>query len=162
MRYFNAAGADPLARIGEWHEPESHAIPLAIAAAREPDRPFTVFGEDYATRDGTAVRDYVHVLDLADAHVLALKRLLGGAPSGAFNLGTGVGTTVRELVDGVSRVAGRPAAEDGGASARRPRDAGGRQHRRRVMSLAGRRLAGSTISWRTLGGGMRRWRPRQA
>lgn len=108
LRYFNAAGADPLARIGEWHEPESHAIPLAIAAARAPDQAFAIFGEDYATRDGTAVRDYVHVLDLADAHVLALKRLLGGAPSTAFNLGTGVGTTVRELVDGVTRVAGRP------------------------------------------------------
>lgn len=108
LRYFNAAGADPLARIGEWHDPESHAIPMAIAAARAPDRAFTLFGQDYATRDGTAVRDYVHVLDLADAHVLALKRLLSGAPSTAFNLGTGVGTTVRELVDGVTRVAGRP------------------------------------------------------
>jgi len=107
LRYFNAAGADPLARIGEWHSPESHAIPLAIAAALEPDRTFTVFGDDYATRDGTAVRDYVHVLDLADAHVLALKRLLDGWDSAALNLGTGVGTTVKEMIDGVARVAGR-------------------------------------------------------
>lgn len=106
LRYFNAAGADPRARIGEWHEPESHAIPLAIAAARGAGKPFTIFGDDYDTRDGTAVRDYVHVLDLAEAHVLALQRLLDGAPSAAFNLGTGAGTTVRELVAGIERAAG--------------------------------------------------------
>lgn len=120
LRYFNAAGADPLGRIGEWHDPESHAIPLAIAAAQAPDRTFTIFGEDYATRDGTAVRDYVHVLDLADAHVLALKRLLGGGPSTSFNLGTGKGTTVRELVDGVARLAGHPLALK--MASRRPGD----------------------------------------
>lgn len=107
LRYFNAAGADPLGRIGEWHQPETHAIPIAIEVAQGLRPHFTIFGDDYDTRDGTAVRDYVHVLDLADAHVLALKRLLGGADACAFNLGTGEGTTVRELVDGVARVSRR-------------------------------------------------------
>lgn len=108
MRYFNAAGADPDGRIGEWHEPETHAIPLAIQAALGQRPNFTIFGDDYDTRDGTAVRDYVHVLDLADAHVAALKRLLAGGSSEAFNLGSGTGTTVRELVDGIVRATGKP------------------------------------------------------
>lgn len=108
MRYFNAAGADPEGRIGEWHEPETHAIPLAIQVALGRRSHFTILGDDYPTRDGTAVRDYVHVLDLADAHVSALRRLLEGGGSDAYNLGSGTGTTVRELVDGVGRVAGRP------------------------------------------------------
>lgn len=107
MRYFNAAGADPSGRIGEWHEPETHAIPLAIQVALGQRSHFTIFGDDYDTRDGTAVRDYVHVLDLADAHVAALRRLLAGGSSEAFNLGTGSGTTVRELVDGVGHACGR-------------------------------------------------------
>lgn len=108
MRYFNAAGADPEGRIGEWHEPETHAIPLAIQVALGQRPHFTIFGDDYDTRDGTAVRDYVHVLDLADAHVSALRRLLAGGSSESFNLGTGTGTTVRELVDGVGRAVGKP------------------------------------------------------
>ncbi len=108
MRYFNAAGADPKGRIGEWHEPETHAIPLAIQVAMGQRSHFTIFGDDYDTRDGTAVRDYVHVLDLADAHVSALRRLLAGGSSESYNLGTGTGTTVRELVDGVGRAAGQP------------------------------------------------------
>jgi UDP-glucose 4-epimerase len=87
LRYFNAAGADPEGRIGEKHEPETHAIPLAIAAARgERDR-FMLFGDDYDTRDGTCVRDYVHVLDLADAHVLALRWLLDGKPANRLQPG---------------------------------------------------------------------------
>ncbi len=110
MRYFNAAGADPEGRIGEWHEPETHAIPLAIQVALGQRSHFTIFGEDYGTRDGTAERDYVHVLDLADAHVLAVRRLLAGGASDSYNLGAGAGTTVRELVDGVGRVAGAPLA----------------------------------------------------
>ncbi|KQV62289.1 MULTISPECIES: UDP-glucose 4-epimerase GalE [unclassified Caulobacter] len=110
MRYFNAAGADPEGRIGEWHEPETHAIPLAIQVALGQRSHFTIFGDDYDTRDGTAVRDYVHVLDLADAHVSALRRLLAGGSSESFNLGTGTGTTVRELVDGVGRAVGKPLA----------------------------------------------------
>jgi UDP-glucose 4-epimerase len=108
LRYFNAAGADPEGRIGERHEPETHAIPLAIAAARGERDKFMLFGGDYETRDGTCVRDYIHVLDLADAHVLALKWLLDGKPSDVFNLGTGTGTTVRELVGAIERRSNRP------------------------------------------------------
>lgn len=107
MRYFNAAGADPEGRIGEWHEPETHAIPLAIQVALGQRSHFTIFGDDYDTRDGTAVRDYVHVLDLAEAHVAALRRLLAGGGSEAYNLGTGTGTTVKELVDGIGRATGQ-------------------------------------------------------
>lgn len=108
LRYFNAAGADPERGIGEAHDPETHAIPLAIGAARGERGAFSIFGDDYDTRDGTALRDYVHVLDLADAHVLALRRLQGGGDGGAYNLGSGVGTTVKELVDMVRAVSGRP------------------------------------------------------
>jgi UDP-glucose 4-epimerase len=106
LRYFNAAGADPEGRIGESHDPETHAIPLAIAAAMGRRAGFSLFGTDYDTRDGTAVRDYIHVLDLADAHVLALKRLLAGGRSDVFNLGTGTGTTVKELVETIRGVSG--------------------------------------------------------
>ena len=108
LRYFNAAGADPEGRIGERHEPETHAIPLAIDAALGRRAAFSVFGSDYDTRDGTAVRDYIHVLDLADAHVLALKRLLSGGPTDVFNLGTGTGTTVKELVAAIQKASPRP------------------------------------------------------
>jgi len=107
LRYFNAAGADPQGRVGERHEPETHAIPLAIAAAMDAGKSFKIFGQDYQTPDGTAVRDYVHVLDLADAHVLALRYLLDGGASDVFNLGTGDGTSVRELVDAIGNVSGR-------------------------------------------------------
>lgn len=110
LRYFNAAGADLEGRIGEWHEPETHAIPLALEVALGQRPKFTIFGDDYDTRDGTALRDYVHVLDLADAHVLALRRLLAGGASSSYNLGTGAGTTVRELIAGVERVTGKPLA----------------------------------------------------
>ncbi|WP_369061717.1 UDP-glucose 4-epimerase GalE [Caulobacter sp. 73W] len=108
LRYFNAAGADPQGRIGEQHEPETHAIPIAIEVAQRLRPHFTIFGDDYDTPDGTAIRDYVHVMDLAEAHVLALKRLLDGAEACAYNLGTGTGTSVRELIDGVAAVSGRP------------------------------------------------------
>ncbi|MCG9917552.1 MAG: UDP-glucose 4-epimerase GalE [Phenylobacterium sp.] len=110
LRYFNAAGADFQARIGEWHDPETHAIPLAIAAAMGERAGFKIFGRDYPTRDGTAVRDYIHVLDLADAHVRALRYLLDGGDSTAFNLGTGTGSTVAELVAAITAVSGRPFA----------------------------------------------------
>jgi UDP-glucose 4-epimerase len=99
LRYFNAAGADPEGRIGERHTPETHAIPLAIRAAMDSDHAFKIFGQDYPTPDGTAVRDYIHVLDLAEAHVLALRRLLAGGASDVFNLGTGKGTSVKELLE---------------------------------------------------------------
>ena len=121
LRYFNAAGADPEGRVGERHEPETHAIPLLLQAAQGRRPGFSIFGTDYETRDGTAVRDYVHVLDLADAHVSALKRLLDGGASDVFNLGTGTGTTVRQLIEAVKRATGRefPVVETG----RRPGDA---------------------------------------
>ena len=121
LRYFNAAGAEPEGRIGEWHEPETHAIPLAIRAALGSNQGFKIFGDDYDTRDGTAVRDYIHVLDLADAHVLALKHLLAGGQSEVFNLGTGTGTTVRELLDAIRDIAG--GGFDAQIAPRRPGDA---------------------------------------
>lgn len=107
LRYFNAAGADAEGRIGEWHSPETHAIPLAIDAALGRRHSFKIFGSDYDTRDGTCVRDYIHVLDLADAHVRAVDYLLEGGETVALNLGTGTGTTVRELVDAIASVTGR-------------------------------------------------------
>ena len=108
LRYFNAAGADFEGRIGEWHQPETHAIPLAIDAALGRRQGFKVFGSDYETRDGTCVRDYIHVLDLADAHVRAVEYLLKGGESVALNLGTGTGTTVRELLGAIEEVSNRP------------------------------------------------------
>jgi UDP-glucose 4-epimerase len=108
LRYFNAAGADFEGRIGEWHKPETHAIPLAIDAALGRRQGFKVFGSDYDTRDGTCVRDYIHVLDLADAHVRAVEYLLNGGASVALNLGTGTGTTVKELLGAIEAVSNRP------------------------------------------------------
>lgn len=107
LRYFNAAGADPQGRIGERHQPETHVIPLVMQAALGQREGFTLFGEDYETRDGTAMRDYVHVLDLAEAHVRALRYLLGGGATAAFNLGSGAGRTVREVVAAIGRASGR-------------------------------------------------------
>lgn len=106
LRYFNAAGCDPDGEIGERHEPETHVIPLAIAAAMKPGRTFVINGADFDTRDGTAMRDYVHVVDLARAHVLAGEKLLRDKGVHVYNLGTGAGTTVAELVDAVSRTSG--------------------------------------------------------
>jgi len=108
LRYFNAAGADFEGRIGEWHQPETHAIPLAIDAALGRRQGFKVFGSDYETRDGTCVRDYIHVLDLADAHVRAVEYLLKGGDSVALNLGTGTGTTVKELLGAIEDVSNKP------------------------------------------------------
>ena len=108
LRYFNAAGADPEGRIGEWHSPETHAVPLAIEAALGRRDGFKVFGSDYDTRDGTCVRDYIHVLDLADAHVRAVDYLLGGGQTVELNLGTGTGTTVKELLAAISAFSGKP------------------------------------------------------
>lgn len=105
LRYFNAAGCDPDGDIGERHQPETHAIPLVIEAARNPNRPFTVFGTDFPTPDGSAIRDYIHVNDLAQAHLLAGEMLLDRAGTHVFNLGTGLGTSVLELVETVGRIA---------------------------------------------------------
>ncbi|PYB77444.1 UDP-glucose 4-epimerase GalE [Rhizobium wuzhouense] len=108
LRYFNAAGADAEGRIGEWHTPETHAVPLLIEAALGRRAGFSIFGDDYETRDGTCIRDYVHVTDLADAHVRAVEYLLNGGETVAINLGTGTGTSVKELVSAVEAVSGRP------------------------------------------------------
>jgi UDP-arabinose 4-epimerase len=114
LRYFNAAGCDPEGEIGERHEPEPHAIPLAIEAARRTDRPFTILGTDFPTPDGSAIRDYIHVNDLARAHLLAGEMLLQRGGTHVFNLGTGVGTSVLELIETVKRVAKRePAVRHG-------------------------------------------------
>lgn len=106
LRYFNASGADPDARIGEDHQPEEHLIPRAIAAVLG-GPPLTVFGDDYPTPDGTCIRDFVHVTDLAAAHVAALRALEAGAPSSAYNLGNGQGMSVRQVIDSVARMSGR-------------------------------------------------------
>jgi UDP-glucose-4-epimerase GalE len=112
LRYFNACGATLDGSLGEAHRPETHLIPLAIQAALGERPPLKLFGTDYPTRDGTCVRDYVHVLDLADAHWLALQRLLQGDRGRAYNVGTGVGTTVREVLDAVSTAVGTPVPYD--------------------------------------------------
>lgn len=106
LRYFNAAGADPGGEIGEEHVPETHLIPLALEAARGLRPYLEIHGTDYPTADGTAVRDYVHVTDLAEAHVTSLDRLADGAASFAVNLGTGRGHSVREIVAAVERTCG--------------------------------------------------------
>jgi len=108
FRYFNAAGAAWADGIGEDHAPESHLIPLACQAAMGIRPPLTIFGTDYPTPDGTALRDYIHVADLGAAHVLGIERALAGPAATAFNLGTGQGYSVREVVETVARVAGKP------------------------------------------------------
>ena len=107
LRYFNAAGAHPDGTIGEDHAPEIHLIPRAIEAATG-GAPLQVFGEDYPTPDGTCLRDYIHVCDLADAHVAALAALDAGAQSGAYNAGTGQPHSVRQVIETVSSVVGKP------------------------------------------------------
>jgi UDP-arabinose 4-epimerase len=104
LRYFNAAGADPDGEIGENHDPETHLVPLAIQAALGAGPRLKIFGTDYPTQDGTAVRDYIHVADLADAHVRALGYLQEGGESTVFNLGAGVGYSVRQILDETRRV----------------------------------------------------------
>ena len=107
LRYFNAAGTHPSGTVGEIHNPETHLIPLAIRAALGLAPPLTVFGQNLDTPDGTCVRDYVHVSDLAAAHVQALEHLAGGGPSIQLNLGTGKGTSIMELIREVESVSGR-------------------------------------------------------
>jgi len=108
LRYFNAAGADPEGEIGERHDPETHLVPLAIESAMGLRGPLRVCGTDYPTADGTAVRDYVHVTDIAKAHVLALQHLVRGGRSGAINLGTGRGHSVLDVIKAVERAGGCP------------------------------------------------------
>lgn len=107
LRYFNAAGADPEGELGERHDPETHLLPLALRAASGQGGPLAIFGTDYPTPDGTCIRDYIHVADLARAHVLALERLLAGGDSIALNLGTGRGLSVLEIVAAIEMVTGR-------------------------------------------------------
>jgi UDP-arabinose 4-epimerase len=120
LRYFNAAGADPEGELGEDHNPETHLIPLVIQAALGMRPQVEIYGTDYPTPDGTTVRDYIHVADLAEAHVLALRHLMDGGENIAVNLGTGRGYSIREVIAAVSRRSGRnvPARE----AARRPGD----------------------------------------
>lgn len=108
LRYFNAAGADPEGELGECHEPETHLIPLIlqVASGRRPH--ITVYGEDYPTPDGTCIRDYIHVSDLCQAHLLALQQLLAGGGSARYNLGNGNGYSVREVIAAARRVSGHP------------------------------------------------------
>ena len=108
LRYFNACGAHPSGLIGEAHNPETHLIPLILQVPNGQRSEISIFGGDYPTRDGTCVRDYIHVTDLAQAHILALDYLMAGGENNVFNLGNGVGFTVREVIDVARRVTGHP------------------------------------------------------
>jgi UDP-glucose-4-epimerase GalE len=107
LRYFNASGADPQGGIGECHEPETHLIPVALEAVAGLRPRLELYGSDYPTPDGTCIRDYIHVSDLASAHVLAAEALLGGGPGGPYNLGTGTGHSNRQVLAAIERVVGR-------------------------------------------------------
>ena len=108
LRYFNAAGAHPSGAIGEAHNPETHLIPLILQVPNGQREKISIFGDDYPTKDGTCIRDYIHVSDLAQAHILALDHLLQGGESDVFNLGNGVGFTVKEVIDVARAVTGHP------------------------------------------------------
>lgn len=107
LRYFNAAGADPTGQLGERHEPETHLIPLVLQAASGQRTHIGIFGDDYETPDGTCVRDYIHINDLCQAHLLALEQLLAGANSAAYNLGNGNGFSVRQVIEVAEQVTGK-------------------------------------------------------
>jgi len=106
LRYFNACGSDPESGLGEEHDPETHLIPLLLRAVVT-ETPITIYGDDYETPDGTCIRDYIHVTDLAEAHLLALEKLLAGGESNSFNVGTGTGHSVMEVLRAVEEVTGR-------------------------------------------------------
>lgn len=108
LRYFNACGAHPFGAIGEAHNPETHLIPLILQVPNGQREKISIFGDDYPTKDGTCIRDYIHVSDLAQAHILALDHLLQGGESDVFNLGNGVGFTVKEVIDVARAVTGHP------------------------------------------------------
>jgi UDP-glucose 4-epimerase len=120
LRYFNAAGADPEAALGERHEPETHLIPLVLQVASGRRAQLSMFGDDYDTPDGTCVRDYVHVADLCEAHVLAMKHLLAGGSSKRYNLGNGEGFSVKQVIEVARQVTGRDITVQ--VEARRPGD----------------------------------------
>lgn len=137
LRYFNAAGGSPLAEIGELHTPESHLIPRVMLAAMGKLDQLEIYGGDYQTPDGTCIRDYIDVRDLASAHILAARRLLDGAPSIALNLGTGRGTSVYEIIRGVERVSEKKVPHT--VQARRPGDP--------AMLVADASLARKILGW---------------
>ncbi len=120
LRYFNAAGADPEGEIGEDHRPETHLIPLTLQVALEKSGAVNILGDDYPTKDGTCIRDYIHIEDLAQAHFLALERLLEGKSGGIYNLGNGIGYSVKEVIETARRVSGKKIATT--VRARRPGD----------------------------------------
>ncbi|MGH7037686.1 MAG: UDP-glucose 4-epimerase GalE [Stellaceae bacterium] len=138
LRYFNAAGADPAGEIGERHDPETHLIPLVLEAALGRRAVVEVYGTDYPTPDGTAIRDYVHVADLAAAHVLALDHLTAGGESLMLNLGTGSGHSVRAVIAAAERISGRRVPYR--AAPRRPGDP--------PVLVADARLATERLGWR--------------
>ena len=107
LRYFNACGADSKQRCGEWHNPETHLIPNVLKSSFDSQKIFNIFGDNYETKDGTCVRDYIDVEDLADAHVLALKYLFNGGETNYFNLGTNCGNTVKEVFNACSEIVGK-------------------------------------------------------
>lgn len=107
LRYFNAAGADPSGEIGEYHETETHLIPIILQAALGERKHITIYGNDYDTKDGTCIRDYIHINDLADAHLMALKYLEDGNNSDNFNLGNGFGHSVKEIIDVAKKITGK-------------------------------------------------------
>ena len=112
LRYFNACGAHPSGVIGEAHDPETHLIPLILQVLTGRREKVSVFGDDYSTHDGTCVRDYIHVTDLARAHILALDYLMNGGKSDVFNLGNGIGFTVKEVIEAAEQVTGRAIATE--------------------------------------------------
>ncbi len=137
LRYFNAAGADADGEVGERHEPETHVIPLAARGALRDDYEFTIFGDDFDTRDGTCVRDYIHVSDLGRAHAAAAQYLLAGGKAEFFNLGTGNGTTVKEIADAIEKVSGRPL----------PRRVGPRREGDPAVLIASNARAKAVLGW---------------
>ncbi len=147
LRYFNAAGGDPLCRTGEDHLPETHLIPLVLDVAMGRRERVSIFGDDYPTDDGTCVRDYVHVTDLSDAHVLALKKLFGeGLPfRSSYNLGNGRGYSVRQVIDLVREVTGRPVPSE--IAPRRSGDP--------AVLVASSRLAEMELGWHQAHGDLR-------
>lgn len=145
LRYFNAAGADSQGRTGEVHEPESHLIPLVLDAAMGRRKEITIYGDNYPTPDGTCLRDYIHVEDLAEAHFLALKRMIKTGKSDFFNLGTGRAYSVKELISEAERVTGRKVPVKMGP--RRPGDA--------TSLVADNRKASKVLGWKPKHSGLK-------
>jgi UDP-glucose 4-epimerase len=144
LRYFNACGADPAGDLGEEHEPETHLIPLVLRAVVS-GQAVTVFGDDYDTPDGTCIRDYIHVSDLAQAHILAVEHLMAGGPSDQFNVGTGTGHSVLEVIRAVEAVTGRKV----------PHVIGGRREGDPARLVAASDKLQTTLGWKPRMSGLR-------